>query len=144
MSHQILYSRFLISLILPPGGFTQNCPDGESPLLLDPPRVVVRYGDSVSVDCSTSTTDHDGMGWEASQGGTGFEEVSTITWRVEKLTDWHTEPKCYMTLEGGEQPKKTLSVTLYSKYVHTVCSCPHIHFNVNNRSVTDILFCKAI
>ncbi|XP_071241863.1 vascular cell adhesion protein 1 isoform X2 [Salvelinus alpinus] len=84
------------------------------PLELNPPRVVVRYGDSVSVNCSTSFTDHEGMGWEATLGGTGFEQhVNVVTWTVDNLTDWTIEPKCYITLNDGNQSSKVLPVILY-------------------------------
>eukprot|EP00063_Salmo_salar_P074012 XP_014048847.1 PREDICTED: hemicentin-1-like isoform X1 [Salmo salar] len=84
------------------------------PLELNPPRVVVRYGDSVSVNCSTSFTDHEGMGWEATFGGTGFEqEVNVVTWTVDNLIDWTIEPTCYITLIDGEQPSEVLPVILY-------------------------------
>ncbi|XP_041719187.1 intercellular adhesion molecule 1 [Coregonus clupeaformis] len=85
-----------------------------SPLELNPPRVVVRYGDSVSVNCSTSSTVHEGMGWEATYGGTGFEQdVNIVTWTVDHLTDWTIEPKCYMTLTNSDQPIEVLPVILY-------------------------------
>uniref|UniRef100_A0A673YFY5 Ig-like domain-containing protein n=1 Tax=Salmo trutta TaxID=8032 RepID=A0A673YFY5_SALTR len=84
------------------------------PLELNPPRVVVRYGDSVSVNCSTSSTDHEGMGWEATFGGTNFEQdVNIVTWTVDNLTDWTIEPKCYITLIDDEQASKVLPVILY-------------------------------
>ncbi|XP_038836953.1 intercellular adhesion molecule 5 isoform X2 [Salvelinus namaycush] len=84
------------------------------PLELNPPRVVVRYGDSVSVNCSTSSTDHEGMGWEATFGGTSFEQdVNVVTWTVDNLTDWTIEPKCYITLNDGKQSSKVLPVILY-------------------------------
>ncbi|KAK6311713.1 hypothetical protein J4Q44_G00173770 [Coregonus suidteri] len=85
-----------------------------SPLELNPPRVVVRYGDSVSVNCSTSSTDHEGMGWEATYGGTGLEQdVNIVTWTVDNLTDWTIEPKCYITLNDSNQPIEVLPVILY-------------------------------
>ncbi|XP_071241857.1 vascular cell adhesion protein 1-like [Salvelinus alpinus] len=84
------------------------------PLELNPPRVVVRYGDSVSVNCSTSSTDHEGMGWEATFGGTSLEqEVNIVTWTVDNLTDWTIEPKCYINLSDGDQASKVLPVILY-------------------------------
>lgn len=93
------------------------------PLELNPPRVVVRYGDSVSVNCSTSSTDHEGMGWEATFGGTGFEqEVNVVTWTVDNLIDWTIEPTCYITLIDGEQPSEVLPVILYSEYFPP-CEC---------------------
>uniref|UniRef100_A0A4W5Q115 Ig-like domain-containing protein n=1 Tax=Hucho hucho TaxID=62062 RepID=A0A4W5Q115_9TELE len=94
--------------------FTGGPTHASSPLVLNPPRVVVRYGDSVSANCSTSSTDHEGMGWEANFGGTGFEQdVNIVTWTVDNLTDWTIEPKCYTNLIDGEQPSKVLPVILY-------------------------------
>uniref|UniRef100_A0A673YYQ2 Ig-like domain-containing protein n=1 Tax=Salmo trutta TaxID=8032 RepID=A0A673YYQ2_SALTR len=71
-------------------------------------------GDSVSVNCSTSSTDHEGMGWEATFGGTGFEqEVNVVTWTVDNLIDWTIEPTCYIALIDCEQPSEVLPVILY-------------------------------
>uniref|UniRef100_A0A8C7J664 Ig-like domain-containing protein n=1 Tax=Oncorhynchus kisutch TaxID=8019 RepID=A0A8C7J664_ONCKI len=85
------------------------------PLELNPPRVVVRYGDSVSGNCSTSSTDHDGMGWEDTFGGTSFEQdVNIVTWTVDNLTDWTIEPTCYIILIDSKQPSKVLPVILYN------------------------------
>ncbi|KAM6957145.1 cell adhesion molecule 2-like [Aplochiton taeniatus] len=39
-----------------------------NPLELSHPKVVVRYGASVSVNCSTSLAKHEGLGWEAKYG----------------------------------------------------------------------------
>ncbi|XP_045066730.1 hemicentin-1-like isoform X2 [Coregonus clupeaformis] len=94
--------------------FTGRPTHASSPLELNPPRLVVRYGDSVSVNCSTSSTDHEGMGWEATYGGTGFEQnVNIVTWTVDNLTDWTIEPKCYITLNDGNQLIEVLPVILY-------------------------------
>ncbi|KAL0992894.1 hypothetical protein UPYG_G00100650 [Umbra pygmaea] len=111
---EIIYNRIF-------GGFTiliwiAGWPTHATSLLdLNPPRVVVRYGDSVSVNCSTSAKDPEGMGWEATIGGVGFtENVTSIIWTVEKLTEWTVEPKCYMTLRNdGTQSKKVLPVIVY-------------------------------
>ncbi|XP_071389514.1 intercellular adhesion molecule 5 [Centroberyx affinis] len=84
------------------------------PLELMPARPVVRYGDQVSVNCSTSSTDHVGMGWEAAAGGTDFREnVTLVTWSVEQLKDWNMSPKCYITLEDNYQCLKMPFITLY-------------------------------
>ncbi|XP_071241859.1 intercellular adhesion molecule 2-like [Salvelinus alpinus] len=105
-----LYGFLTLGVLVFTGGPTH----ASFPLELNPPRVVVRYGDSVSVNCSTSSTDHEGMGWEATFGGTGFEQdVNVVTWTVEVLTDWTIEPKCHITLNDGEQPSKVLPVILY-------------------------------
>uniref|UniRef100_A0A668AQL1 Ig-like domain-containing protein n=1 Tax=Myripristis murdjan TaxID=586833 RepID=A0A668AQL1_9TELE len=84
------------------------------PLQLMPARLVVQYGDPASVNCSTSSTDPAGMGWEARKGGTGFhDEARFVLWKVEELKDWTLEPLCYITLFDNEQCKKRASVTLY-------------------------------
>ncbi|XP_070836837.1 vascular cell adhesion protein 1 [Chaetodon trifascialis] len=85
---------------------------GGCPLILTPAEVVVRYGDPVSVTCSTSATDVWKMGWEAVIGGFGTENVSTITWAVEKLEEWFIEPKCFVTLTDN-QCNRIAAVTLY-------------------------------
>ncbi|XP_030646272.1 vascular cell adhesion protein 1-like [Chanos chanos] len=82
------------------------------PLELHPPKVVVRYGDPVSVNCSTSTK-HIGLGWEATVGAVDLrDDVNVITWTVPALTDWVVEPICYVNTDD-EQQTKTLSVIVY-------------------------------
>uniref|UniRef100_A0A3P9CT31 Hemicentin-1 n=1 Tax=Maylandia zebra TaxID=106582 RepID=A0A3P9CT31_9CICH len=73
------------------------------PLTLTPSETVVKFGDPVSINCSTSVTDVEGMGWEAPFGGTGFERPPVVTWRVEKLEEWTPSPFCYVTLVDGSQ-----------------------------------------
>ncbi|XP_029912932.1 hemicentin-1 [Myripristis murdjan] len=91
-----------------------DAPKDRCPLQLMPARLVVQYGDPASVNCSTSSTDPAGMGWEARKGGTGFhDEARFVLWKVEELKDWTLEPLCYITLFDNEQCKKRASVTLY-------------------------------
>ncbi|XP_041730929.2 intercellular adhesion molecule 1 isoform X1 [Coregonus clupeaformis] len=83
------------------------------PVELNPPRVVVRYGDSVSVNC-TSSIDSEGMGWEATYGGTGVqEEVNFVTWTVRSLIDWTIQPECYINPHNESQCTEILPVILY-------------------------------
>ncbi|XP_064842320.1 intercellular adhesion molecule 1-like [Oncorhynchus masou masou] len=105
-----LYGFLTLGVLVFTGG-----PTPASYLLeLNPPRVVVRYGDSVSVNCSTSSTDHEGMGWEATFGGKSLEQdANVVTWTVDNLTDWTIEPKCYINLNDSKQPSKVLPVILY-------------------------------
>ncbi|XP_031681830.1 intercellular adhesion molecule 1-like [Oncorhynchus kisutch] len=103
----------LLDALLHP--YTRGRPTHASSLVLNPPRVVLRYGDSVSVNCSTSSTDHEGIGWEDTFGGTSFEQdVNIVTWTVDNLTDWTIEPTCYITLIDSKQPSKVLPVILYN------------------------------
>ncbi|XP_030645595.1 hemicentin-1-like [Chanos chanos] len=81
-------------------------------LELNPPKAVVRFGDPVSVNCSTST-EHYGMGWEAPAGSLERrDDVDVITWTVPELTDWDIEPICFINTDDG-QHNKTLSIIVY-------------------------------
>ncbi|XP_072560758.1 vascular cell adhesion protein 1-like [Paramormyrops kingsleyae] len=82
-------------------------------LELHPPRVVVRHGDPVSVNCTVST-DHSGMGWAAPVDEVPITPgVQFLTWRVESLTIWDLKPLCYANRPGKAQCKERLSVTVY-------------------------------
>ncbi|XP_039971660.1 intercellular adhesion molecule 5 [Xiphias gladius] len=82
------------------------------PLRLTPAKIVVRFGDPASVNCSTSARDVLGMGWEATVGGTGFKDLPVVTWKVEKLEDWTIGPKCFITTATA-QCYMMPSITLY-------------------------------
>lgn len=83
------------------------------PLVLTPAEIVVKFGDPASVNCSTSTPDADFIGWEATLGGTGASRPPVVTWRVEKLTQWTIEPKCFLTKTNNEQCTVMPAVTIY-------------------------------
>nr|XP_046158733.1 intercellular adhesion molecule 1-like isoform X3 [Oncorhynchus gorbuscha] len=105
---QLSWMAICLFLTLPGVPTHASCP-----VELNPPRVVVRYGDSVSVNCTTST-DPEGMGWEVTFGGIGLQEnVSFVTWTVGSLMDWTIEPKCYINLQNESQCTEILPVILY-------------------------------
>uniref|UniRef100_A0A3Q4H313 Ig-like domain-containing protein n=1 Tax=Neolamprologus brichardi TaxID=32507 RepID=A0A3Q4H313_NEOBR len=83
------------------------------PLTLTPSEIVVKFGDPILINCSTSATDVEGMGWEAPFGGTGFEHPPVVTWRVEKLEEWTPSPSCYATLVDGSQCTVSPLITVY-------------------------------
>ena len=91
------------------GSHANHCP-----VQLNPQRVIVRYGGSVSVNCSTSVQ-HRGMGWEAIEGGVPMTRDSLITWRVPELREWDIEPSCYITYT--KQCTVNLPVTIYSEFL---------------------------
>lgn len=88
------------------------------PLELSPPSVVVKYGDPVSVNCSTLVSQFEGMGWEATQGDTGLKQVNHLTWTLERLTEWAISPSCFFN-PSPDSPFTQCStyptVVLYSK-----------------------------
>lgn len=86
---------------------------GDCPIIIQPPKLVVEFGDSATANCFTTINNH-GMGWEAVQGGIDMVEgVQFLPWRVESLTLWDIEPMCYINAET--QHVRRLQVTVYSK-----------------------------
>ncbi|XP_043089681.1 hemicentin-1 [Puntigrus tetrazona] len=88
----------------------------DCPIQLSPERVVVRHGSSVTADCSTSVQ-HEGIGWEASQGSVSMiRDKSLITWRVSELTEWDIDPYCFINYKKGDKLHQCLvklPVTVY-------------------------------
>uniref|UniRef100_A0A3B3T3Z1 Ig-like domain-containing protein n=1 Tax=Paramormyrops kingsleyae TaxID=1676925 RepID=A0A3B3T3Z1_9TELE len=96
-----------LCLILAIGVAADGC------LELHPPRVVVRHGDPVSVNCTVST-DHSGMGWAAPVDDVPITPgVQFVTWRVESLRIWDIKPLCFANRPGKAQCMERLSVTVY-------------------------------
>ncbi|XP_047006410.1 hemicentin-2 isoform X1 [Ictalurus punctatus] len=84
----------------------------DCPVKIQPVKLVVEFGDSVSANCST-TIAHKGMGWEASDGAVDLmEDVHFVTWRVENLTHWDIKPICFININTGQR-ELGLSVTVY-------------------------------
>ncbi|KAG7505129.1 intercellular adhesion molecule 1 [Solea senegalensis] len=108
MSNSASFVRLFVGLILTVTGAHSSCP-----VELSPSRVVVRYGDSVSVNCSTSETHFDGIGWESPLGGRNTEKVNHLTWTVKNLTHWDISPFCFIT----PSPNSTFSMCFKSAEV---------------------------
>lgn len=87
---------------------------------------MVRFGGPADANCSTSAPNIEGMGWEATIGGTGFLNSSFVPWRVKKLDVWKLSASCYVTLEDETQCGRFLAITVYSKYK---LYCP-IHYGL--------------
>lgn len=92
MSESRFFVLLFVGLALIATGVNAACP-----LELSPPSVVVKYGDPVTVNCMSSRSDHDGIGWEASQGGKSIVNVTSLNWTVESLTEWSVYPICYFS-----------------------------------------------
>ncbi|KAL4604951.1 neuronal cell adhesion molecule-like [Arapaima gigas] len=99
------------------------------PIEINPPSMVVRYGDPVTVNCTVSTN-HLGMGWVAPQNTVDQQTgVRSLLWTVEHLTTWDVAPLCFANLVGKPQCSKEVSVTVYSKCV-SLCLLPLIVLKV--------------
>ncbi|XP_029364797.1 hemicentin-1 isoform X2 [Echeneis naucrates] len=91
-----------------------DSPRNDCSLTLTPAKLVVKIEDPASVNCSTSNTDVDIIGWEVTQGGVTKANKSSVSWSVQKLNDFlPTPPKCYVTLGSGTQCEKSLHITVY-------------------------------
>ncbi|XP_055045393.2 hemicentin-1-like [Misgurnus anguillicaudatus] len=106
---QSLFGLFYVSAVSQLVTLTGT--QAECPIKFNPPSVVVEYGSSVSVNCSTDVT-HDGMGWEANVGGVPMTTDKLITWRVSNLRQWDIRPQCYINY-NRTQCKTYLPITIY-------------------------------
>ncbi|KAM9393963.1 cell adhesion molecule CEACAM5-like isoform 2-T2 [Pholidichthys leucotaenia] len=97
MSESTTFVQLLGGLILIVTGVLASCP-----IEVSPPRVAVKHGSRVSVNCSTTTNVPGGIGWEASQGGTGVETVAHLSWIVESLTVWDISPMCFYSVSNSD------------------------------------------
>lgn len=103
-------------------------------ITLMPPKLVVRFGDQVSVNCTTSATNISEMGWEASVGATGMKNSSWVTWMVEKLIYWTVQPMCFVNLENGVQCFESPAITVYSEYKSSKCAIHYLQFSSRRNS----------
>ncbi len=88
------------------------------PVQLNPERVVVRFGGSVTATCNISIL-HEGMGWEASEGAVPrTKNKNMITWRVSELKEWDIKPICYINykIDDPDPCEVELPVTIYSEF----------------------------
>lgn len=87
------------------------------PLVLAPAKIAVRFGDPASVNCSTSDTQFSKIGWEAISGAVTSTDT-VVTWTVEQVKDWDTQPLCYIDVNDGPC-SITLDITLYREYKYS-------------------------
>ncbi|XP_023204282.1 hemicentin-1-like [Xiphophorus maculatus] len=93
--------------VMPTPKASENCG-----LTVMPSEVYVKYGDSASINCSTTSKDPALMNWEFAVGKTSGTPPS-VTWMIEKLEDFTVEPFCFVTLDTDEQCKMKPNITLY-------------------------------
>ncbi|KAK6468837.1 vascular cell adhesion protein 1-like [Huso huso] len=87
---------------------------------MDPSRVVVRFGDPVTVNCSTTREDVLGAGWESSVSPVNKMNSKIAVWNVSSLTVWDAEPKCFINcMNEPHQCVEKLDLVIY-KYPESV------------------------
>ncbi|XP_067332629.1 uncharacterized protein [Channa argus] len=84
------------------------------PVVMSPPAVVVAFGNSFSVNCTSLSNQIDGMGWESSAGGTKLTtNVTSVPLNIASIQQWSLEPTCYINFISGRQCLTNLPVTVY-------------------------------
>ncbi|XP_056136812.1 intercellular adhesion molecule 1-like [Lampris incognitus] len=83
------------------------------PLMISPSRMVVRFGDPVSANCSLPRTCVSTLGWDVSAGADTLASASYLVWKVHHLTEWSVKPICFTLSEIGEYHYSQLDLTVY-------------------------------
>ncbi|KAK9978042.1 hypothetical protein ABG768_019816 [Culter alburnus] len=84
-------------------------------LEISPSRVVVKFGDPVSVSCVASRPVRV-LGWESVIAATHTQRDLSVQWQVDSLTDWIEEPICYgVFFTAPRQCEEKLNLVLYKK-----------------------------
>ncbi|KAM4604254.1 intercellular adhesion molecule 2-like [Polymixia lowei] len=99
----------LLFHILESGSFEQE----GCPLMISPSRLVVRFGDPASVNCSLPTMDFSGLGWEVPLATPNMTMDRFLVWRVDSLTEWSMKPVCFALADHGGQCVIVLDLTVY-------------------------------
>ncbi|KAM8824149.1 vascular cell adhesion protein 1-like [Synchiropus picturatus] len=82
-------------------------------LILKPSRVVVGFGESVSVSCE-ATRPVRVLGWESAISAAHTQQELSVQWKVESLIDWIEEPICYgVFFTAPRQCEEKLNLVLY-------------------------------
>uniref|UniRef100_A0A672IV64 Si:ch211-66e2.5 n=1 Tax=Salarias fasciatus TaxID=181472 RepID=A0A672IV64_SALFA len=82
-------------------------------LVLKPSRVVVGFGEPVSVSCE-ATRPVRVLGWESAISASHTQEDRSVQWKVDSLIDWIEEPICYgVFFTAPRQCEEKLNLVLY-------------------------------
>lgn len=108
-------------------------------LVIKPSRVVVGFGQPVSVSCE-ATRPVRVLGWESSISAVHTQQDLSVQWTVGSLIDWIEEPICYgVFFTAPRQCEEKLNLVLYSEsrpalthwMTHTKLSEGHKRFRVH-------------
>lgn len=90
-------------------------------LILKPSRVVVAFGEPVSVNCEAVRPVRV-LGWESAIGAAHTQQDLSVQWKVDSLIDWIEEPICYgVFFTAPRQCEEKLNLILYSKFLLFGC-----------------------
>lgn len=84
-------------------------------LILKPSRVVVGFGEPVSVSCEAARPVRV-LGWESAISASHTQQDLSVQWKVDSLIDWIEEPICYgVFFTAPRQCEEKLNLVLYSE-----------------------------
>uniref|UniRef100_A0A3Q3WF53 Ig-like domain-containing protein n=1 Tax=Mola mola TaxID=94237 RepID=A0A3Q3WF53_MOLML len=82
-------------------------------LILKPSRVVVGFGEPVSVSCEAARPVRV-LGWESAISAVHTQQNLSVQWQVDSLIDWIEEPICYgVFFTSPRQCEEKLNLVLY-------------------------------
>lgn len=77
--------------------------------------MVVRFGDPLSINCSTSAANVKEIDFIVSFGKKQAGQPLSVSWAVEEVKEWALHAECFVTL-GQNQCSKMPNVIVYSEY----------------------------
>lgn len=92
----------------------EMCSIAACPVTLSPAEVAVRFGDPLTINCSTSAADVRQFGIEAPFGGKQQDQPFFVTWAAEEVREWVVRPLCYVTLDN-DQCSEAPRIIVYSE-----------------------------
>ncbi|XP_054616042.1 hemicentin-1-like [Dunckerocampus dactyliophorus] len=102
IAQELKYIKFLL------GASGDGCS-----LILKPPRVVVGFGEPVSVSCEAARPVRV-LGWESAISAAHTQQGQSVQWKVDSLIDWIEEPICYgVFFTAPRQCEEKLNLVLY-------------------------------
>uniref|UniRef100_A0A8C8DL68 Ig-like domain-containing protein n=1 Tax=Oryzias sinensis TaxID=183150 RepID=A0A8C8DL68_9TELE len=82
-------------------------------LRITPPEMVVRYGDSVVLECSVDDPEVILVSWETDYGSRKEINTSTSTLTIKKVESWILQPICFAVSASGSQCPWEPVITVY-------------------------------
>ncbi|KAL2101559.1 hypothetical protein ACEWY4_003320 [Coilia grayii] len=107
------------------------------PIVISPPTLVVKYGESASADCSTFVP-HNGIGWNSTlEPVDAVKDINSVHWSVKELREWTVKPLCFISTYD-EQCSKALIVLAYTfpDTINVTTAAPGVMMAGNNYTLT--------
>ncbi|KAJ0001261.1 hypothetical protein NQD34_006281 [Periophthalmus magnuspinnatus] len=93
--------------------YTGESAETPCPFVMTPSRVVVQYGHAFTVNCTSTTDEVEGMGWESNYKGTGLIYSSHVQLNIEKVDSFDIASQCFINLKNSPQCTAFLPIIVY-------------------------------